>query len=91
MSEKQNKIVWHLGYHGPRSVELVMGISTKALVLFHGSPELVDMKDLYESRQKCFQVAAAAENKEAAEHSRRAADYLEHASKVDGETEGSPE
>lgn len=92
MSEKFNpdQKVWHLGYNGPRQCILVTIIENKfnkekdkAVILFHGSPEVVNEKDIFSSKRECYLFAAKVQQEKSAAHSRWAARYLEEAKKDD--------
>lgn len=92
---KSGDEVWHLGYNGPRTVEFVElfpyphnyePTKDKAVVLFHGVPEVVDAKDLYDNRAACYRTAAVVAQQSASTFMAKASEYLTAADKSEAES-----
>lgn len=95
--------MWHLGYNGPRTVEYVESFpppngpmtigenKNKTVVLFHGVPEVVDEKDLFDNAEDCYATAASKAMSAASDAMVRAADYQGKASEYKANTKKASE
>lgn len=78
--------VWHVGYNGPRCVKLkrIYGEHRKAVVEHHGSLELVDVDDVYDTDAKAYTAAWLKEMESAQKAMNQAAIYKRKADELRG-------
>jgi hypothetical protein len=88
MNTKQE--IWHVGYNGPRSVQFIElfpqpNVKDRAVILFHGVPEVVDAADLHESRAACYREAGNRKQAIAFQAMQQATEWFASADKVESE------
>jgi hypothetical protein len=88
MNTKQE--IWHVGYNGPKAVQFIElfpqpNAKDKAVILFHGVPEVVDAADLYESRAACYRDAGNRKQATALQAMQQATEWFANADKVESE------
>lgn len=74
---------WHLGFYGPRFVDVHQFFGEKAVVASTNSPEVVNVADLYANEKSCFSAAAVQAMSSVSENMRKAADYSTHAASIE--------
>jgi hypothetical protein len=85
-----NQEVWHTGYNCPRSVLFIELYpqshgKDKAVVTFHGVPEVVDAFDLHETRAACYGDAGNRKQAAALLAMQQATEWFANADKVETE------